>query len=103
MIDPNALAAAYVAAGYTVMPLGQFPAHRAGTLLCVGCTRLGALLTWRRAGIHGGMDVGMAYSHDPASYASYAPASSAPLASMQHGGGGYPAAQEQHRRTEMQF
>ena len=27
MIDPNALAAAYVAAGYTVMPLGQFPAH----------------------------------------------------------------------------
>ena len=30
MIDPNALAAAYVAAGYTVMPLGQFPAHQAG-------------------------------------------------------------------------
>jgi hypothetical protein len=26
-MDPNALAAAYVAAGYTVMPLGQFPAH----------------------------------------------------------------------------
>ena len=111
MIDPNALAAAYVAAGYTVMPLGQFPAHHAGT-------RRGPIARLRRrhrraadvaaaAGAHG-MDGSMAYALDPSSYASFPPIPSpAAVTGHHHGNGGYAAAmsaaQEHHRRAEMQF
>ena len=48
----------------------------------------------------------MAYGLDPSSYA-FPPLPSQAVTGHQHSGGGYaaamPAAQEHHRRTEMQF